>query len=309
MRISLNANGIAVRLDDLAMTLWMWHYSVAIGGVKLCVLDADVEQAVDLLYENDHDNDRVIQQDWQCPHCTSQVDGEWDICWRCGTDRQGLANEAFFHDPNPTNSLEKANGTSVVGWTALLSAVLFIATDHSLFPIFAWLMVYGYSEFLFWRHEQRETSETDPSSLPHCMRCEKPLNEEDINCGHCGAAVVDVLRRDQLDRDQWQAPEVVGDRRLKVGDSIALRAWQAAIIGYVCFPPLNFYSAWLLLFIGSKKLPVSRKHKTHIKLAWLINIFMIPVLLLVLVLISIGLSYEVFHSMGEYFDMTQEPQR
>jgi len=26
---------------------------------------------------------------WTCPHCDSQVDDEYDLCWSCGTGRDG----------------------------------------------------------------------------------------------------------------------------------------------------------------------------------------------------------------------------
>ncbi len=57
------------------------------------------------------------------------------------------------------------------------------------------------------------------------------------------------------------------------GDAIAQRAWRASVFG-VFFCPffLPFYSAYLLLVIALKGLPLSRTGSRHYHVAWAVNI-------------------------------------
>jgi len=32
---------------------------------------------------------------WRCPDCQKKVPDDFDVCWRCGTDRSGVADPAF----------------------------------------------------------------------------------------------------------------------------------------------------------------------------------------------------------------------
>ena len=33
---------------------------------------------------------------WACPKCAESLEDEFDICWQCGTDREGVEDEAFL---------------------------------------------------------------------------------------------------------------------------------------------------------------------------------------------------------------------
>ena len=35
---------------------------------------------------------------WKCPNCHEEVEHNFDICWRCGTDREGISDPEFAAD-------------------------------------------------------------------------------------------------------------------------------------------------------------------------------------------------------------------
>jgi hypothetical protein len=57
------------------------------------------------------------------------------------------------------------------------------------------------------------------------------------------------------------------------GDARAQRAWRAAVVGLLVFPPLlNLYSAWILLELAFRDHPLSPGGSRRYILAWLVNI-------------------------------------
>jgi hypothetical protein len=32
---------------------------------------------------------------WHCPKCAEEVEDDFDVCWQCGTDREGMEDPAF----------------------------------------------------------------------------------------------------------------------------------------------------------------------------------------------------------------------
>lgn len=32
---------------------------------------------------------------WNCPKCVERLDDDFDLCWQCGTDREGNEDAAF----------------------------------------------------------------------------------------------------------------------------------------------------------------------------------------------------------------------
>ena len=44
---------------------------------------------------------------WPCPKCREEIDDSFDVCWACGTSREGVEDTAFKPEPDqpdPTTS-------------------------------------------------------------------------------------------------------------------------------------------------------------------------------------------------------------
>jgi hypothetical protein len=63
----------------------LWHLGNAIGGIKLQVAETDWDAASAVLAETHHARGPA----WKCPKCGADVDATFDLCWKCGVDRQG----------------------------------------------------------------------------------------------------------------------------------------------------------------------------------------------------------------------------
>lgn len=77
-RLRLEAEGIRAALDGEHHIAMDWMISNAVGGVKLLVLDSDVEQATRILQEDETEKDAAIASDEpidddaeSCPACQS----------------------------------------------------------------------------------------------------------------------------------------------------------------------------------------------------------------------------------------------
>jgi len=68
--------------------------------------------------------------------------------------------------------------------------------------------------------------------------------------------------------------------RSQLSRAIVRRAWQAAVIGLCVFPPLNFYSLWLLWKLVPRDTPLGNADRRRCEAAFLINI--VTILLCVL---------------------------
>ncbi len=72
----LEAEGIDSTLLDENTTNWFWHYSVATGGIRLQVNEADVSRAQEILQSRDEHvvevTARVEDEPPKCPKCQSE---------------------------------------------------------------------------------------------------------------------------------------------------------------------------------------------------------------------------------------------
>jgi hypothetical protein len=94
-------------------------------------------------------------------------------------------------------------------------------------------------------------------------------------------------------------------RRQRMGESIALRAWRASLIGLVCFPPLLLYSTWLLVRLNPKKTPLGVAGTLRRAAAWVISLNGILLFGLTFFLVLFAdLYYEISLVFGGYFDFS-----
>jgi len=56
--------------------------------------DGDRELAIPIIANLNAPADPTLPP-WTCPHCDESVEGQFDICWNCGTTRSGASNDAF----------------------------------------------------------------------------------------------------------------------------------------------------------------------------------------------------------------------
>src|SRR5688500_12051630 len=94
----LAAEGIRVVAQDENMAGTMWHLGSALGGVKLQVAEEDAERAAELLAAADatHVQSRHTHRGhWTCPKCGERVNGDFAMCWACGTARDGTEDPSF----------------------------------------------------------------------------------------------------------------------------------------------------------------------------------------------------------------------
>jgi hypothetical protein len=83
-RSVLAAAGIDAHTTDGATTTTLWHVGTALGGVRLQVPAADVEEARRVLEKSQQTDDAALpQQPWTCPRCDAQVDAGYAVCWSC----------------------------------------------------------------------------------------------------------------------------------------------------------------------------------------------------------------------------------
>jgi hypothetical protein len=104
VRGQLREAGIEAFLADEALAGNFWALVNAVGGVKVQVADADLAPARELLQRQREpppaDASAALSSgSWRCPECGSQVDAGFEICWNCGTSRDGQIDPSFAAEP------------------------------------------------------------------------------------------------------------------------------------------------------------------------------------------------------------------
>lgn len=103
-RAHLDWAGIASVLESADLETWFWHYIYAFRGVTLRVHSSDRERALEILASaNESENAALLPR--ECGVCGESLPGDWNICWRCGTDAEGTRDEEFFVDRSGQSQL------------------------------------------------------------------------------------------------------------------------------------------------------------------------------------------------------------
>lgn len=218
--------------DELVEIARCWHWANADGGVKVLVRKADAEWA-GLVIARQDDEVPAEQSMRTCPHCARPVPGSWDACWSCGTLDDGTAfpwgspEETAPPAPHARGVFERADVIDMIGLALLILSSIFVAFNGWLPAAIFWpptvLVLLGLG-----RRRPR-------ADEPHRWRTEGTETEAAVAGGD-----------DEPSDDPYP------------GDVTARRAWLASVLGFIWFPPLILYAAWLLARLDPKANPLSR---------------------------------------------------
>jgi hypothetical protein len=273
-RARLAGEGISAWLDNATLVLWFWHYSNAVGGVKLHVLESDAERAREIVVPV-QGQPGDSRPPWNCPVCGQRVDGGWEICWSCGSSVDGTPAPPRGAEKAPTESSSRVGAAGQSGlllWAAFALISVLLVTGRLFAATLAWAI---FVLSVAWGRRLR--SDEGESEGP---------TEED---GHESEPDDDPARQSR-------------ERPRRMGEAIALRAWQASVLGFFWFPPLLLYSTWLLVRLNGSGLPVGRLGNYRRCATWIISLAGILLFGLVLAGLLTGLSYEALQAIGEYFN-------
>ena len=273
-RARLAAEGIFACLDNAAVVLWFWHYSNAVGGVKLYVLEDDAERAREILVPR-RGAPGECHPPWSCSACGRRVDGAWKICWNCGTSVDGAPAPPHGAEEAPTESRSRvgaAGHSRLLLWAAFALISVLLVTGRLFAATLAWAI---FVLSVAWGRRLR----TDEGET------EGPTEED----GHEPEPDDDPARQSR-------------ERPRRMGEAIALRAWQASVLGFVWFPPLLLYSVWLLLRLSFSRLTLGRLGNCRRCAAWIISIAGMLLLGLMLAVLLIAPAYLAWEVIGDYFN-------
>mgnify|MGYP001600064856 CR=1 FL=1 len=107
-RQRLQRDGIAACLADELTGGILGLTTGGLSSVKVQVNAADQERAAAILALTEHrgDQDDEGVATWTCPHCRTDVNAEFEVCWSCGTTVEGQADPSFIReamDPSPAD--------------------------------------------------------------------------------------------------------------------------------------------------------------------------------------------------------------
>jgi hypothetical protein len=101
VRLILEHEGVPARVVQAASAGWFWHYSNAFGGAQVLVAERDLRQAIRILRSRRRKisarkrDDASDAAKWNCPNCGKPVPAGWDVCWSCGTSKDGQTDAEF----------------------------------------------------------------------------------------------------------------------------------------------------------------------------------------------------------------------
>lgn len=274
----LAAEGLRGYLGNASFVLWFWQYSNAAGGVTLHVAESDARRAHKIVFPVD-DRGTLSQPAWTCPACRQRVDPSWLICWNCSTSPDGERPRAEDQHEEATGSIDgprRMGQTDLLRLAAVAVSVLMLGTGDLLAAMAVWAILVV---LLAWRGRGsgEDAERVEPDDVDH-----EPLRHSD------------------------PAEESI-QRRCRMGEAIALRAWQVSVIGLLSFPPLLLYSPWLLWRLDTSKTPVGRRGNNRRYAAGVVSAIGILLFGWILSIPFLGSFY--FETLPSFFDLTREAPR
>lgn len=270
LRMRLAMDGVRSSLDNATMLLWFWHYGCVVRGVAVSVLDQDVEAAEQILRLKRH-SASAREVDVPCAQCGALVPKSWKLCWNCDETADAAADRGGMD----ASSTLDADGAA--HWKAALSMLLWLM-PLALIPLggflavcVAWSLMLV-TDVIFQRlGTDVATSEGDAIS---------PFRPKDSTADSTPGG--------------WHASATNEDEQhyRRVAEDIALRAWQASVIGLLWFPPLVFYSMWLLW--RSRRLPVSLRGRRRRLGALVCSILGLPMAAFVTIAVPTAVGSEAW---------------
>lgn len=111
VRALLAAEGLRSVLADEATVGMNWLLGNAVRGVKVLVADDDLVRAVQIVSQAaDAAHHIDAPPDWKCSLCGEEVSGDFEVCWSCGTTRDGAADPQFEKDVEAEEHARAAAG-------------------------------------------------------------------------------------------------------------------------------------------------------------------------------------------------------
>jgi len=235
LRNRLEEAGIRVFLENETTAAWAWHFSNALGGVKLLVPEESVSAAREILADRQRDRAAGVaaaaeeapawdkaSASWKCPNCRAEVDVNMDVCWACGTTIEGEGPPEFPEEEAPETEPEEpeAPPPDVAFLTILFPPTfayfLFTKLCHALAPLVP------------------DTKRRAASEVPATV---------ETRATEAGDALSRAGDHAEPSREQ------PGRRSESDLDTLVLRAWRAAWMGLFLLPPflMTAYSTWLMV--------------------------------------------------------------
>jgi hypothetical protein len=245
-RNALESEGIPTMLNNVNLVLWQWEYSNATGGVSVQVRRGDAPHARALLAAS-----RAAPSEygppWTCRSCGQRIAGEWGACWRCGSSRDGPPAESpadqpaatVFSDDHlaATQQLTRILGSAIIVLFVLLPLAFGLVPLALANAIFVGIVIYLMFRF---------STTVEPAG-------EVPL---------------------ALDSDRGSL-QGVAQTKSEVSKAIVRRAWQAAVLGALGFPPLGFYALRLLWKLVGRDTPLGAADRWRVALAYILSLIAI----------------------------------
>ena len=234
--------GIPVTFGNANFLSWYWHYSNAVGGVTIHVRRRDAEQARQVLVAARAKIADILPP-WVCSSCGQWVAGQWDACWQCGKWVDGTPTGPLAEEAAP----QPAGGGETLPWLNMprfVAAAAVAALTITLFrhgPILPSLLApfVVFFVFLLWRFEPSSGWQSEPQQAAESVTL--PIYD-------------------------------LHETRSEVSRANVQRAWQAAMLGILAFPPLGFYSMRLLWKIANRDIPMTRADVWRCWTAFVLNI-------------------------------------
>ena len=242
VRMALAREGIPAAPGNANFLSWYWHYSNAVGGVLIYVRDREAQRACEVLAAARAKLAESLPP-WTCPSCGQQVAGRWSACWQCGRVADGTPGQPLAED-----AAAPPGGEAEVADTSGASRVIAVAVAIVMIVLLVTCRLKTIA-FLAPLPSSCSSSSGCFNSLPRGRWSHKPRQSR-------------TFRRRPSGRPRGASSAC----------AIVRRAWQSAVIGLVVFPPLNFYSMWLLLKLMQRDTPLGLRRPLRCGMALLLNI-------------------------------------
>jgi hypothetical protein len=240
-RLALAKEGIPAALGNATFLSWHWHYSNAVGGVTIHVRNRDAQQARKALIAARAKPSASLPP-WICSSCGQRIAGQWNACWQCGRSTDGAPASPHAE----VSAAQPQDDAGAVIWlnvprlfTAVAILLLVVLLNFRCMSPLVLAPFVVILIFLLWQFEPSSSGESQPQ-------------------GSAGPP-------DQSSHSQ-------SSTRSEVSKAIVRRAWQAAVIAALSFPPLGFYSMRLLWKLGRRDTPLGLADKWRCGTAFFLNI-------------------------------------
>jgi hypothetical protein len=230
-----------VALENANFLSWFWHWSNAVGGVKILVRNDQADLARQVLAAARARSTDSLPP-WVCPSCGQRVGGQWTACWQCGQGADGTpSSPAATGVAQPAASETQAGprmslSSLFVAVTGIVLVVLLLKSGPSLplvlapFVILLGVLLRQFEPSADRQSESQESPEPMDGPSEHLMTT-----------------------------------------RSEISRAIVRRAWQASVIATLVFPPLGFYSMRLLWKLGQRNTPLGCADRWRSGMAFLFS--------------------------------------